>query len=586
VQKFVHASLKGWDYALKHPEEIIQLILKKYNTEKRLSAEHLRFEAAETAKMIVPSIIPLGNVNTARFQRIAELYLQLGMVKSLENLAGFVYPQAETVKLKLSQQEIAWLQAHPLIRMAIDKDFPPYESTDSQGHFIGLSADYIALVEQRLGIKFKVISNKPWAEMLEMAKKGEIDLLPDIVQTSEREQYLLFTESYLDISAVIVSVKNKLFLHLDDLRGKRVAVESSYFMYEVLNNNRPEIQVIPVKNTVEALIMVDRGKVDAYIGDAASTNYVIGKLGMTNLFSSNYTDYKNRHRMATIKANPLLKSILNKALADVSENEKQTIQNRWLGLEVKPSLETKDLFRYGIAMLLVFVVIMLWNMSLQRQIKRRRQIERALYKSEELFRNIFENAPLGVATVSLQQRYIMVNQAYCDILGYSHDELLCKSIEDLTSPEDQAQRRNLNNKLLAGELSDFRIEKKYIGKNNQPVWTKLYVRLIRHRDGSPHYYLTLIENINERKIAEQYEKFHKNIMELLVSDNTLHSVLTTIVQGIEQLNPSALCSILLLDNEGKHLIEGIAPSLPDFYNAAINGIQIGEGVGSMILPKN
>lgn len=78
VERFLRASLKGWDYALKHPEEIIQLILKKYNSSQRLTESHLRFEAAETAKMILPDSIPLGSADIKRFQRIAETYQHLG----------------------------------------------------------------------------------------------------------------------------------------------------------------------------------------------------------------------------------------------------------------------------------------------------------------------------------------------------------------------------------------------------------------------------------------------------------------------------------------------------------------------------
>jgi PAS domain S-box-containing protein len=78
----------------------------------------------------------------------------------------------------------------------------------------------------------------------------------------------------------------------------------------------------------------------------------------------------------------------------------------------------------------------------------------------------------------------------------------------------------------------------------------------------------------------EFEKFRSHILEMLVSSESLNVILQEIVLGIEKLHPQMLCSILLLDNEGQHLGNGIAPSLPDFYNEAINGVQIGIGVGS------
>ncbi len=90
----------------------------------------------------------------------------------------------------------------------------------------------------------------------------------------------------------------------------------------------------------------------------------------------------------------------------------------------------------------------------------------------------------------------------------------------------------------------------------------------------------LVQDVTERKQAEQYERFRSRTLEMLASSEPLAKVLESIVRGVEQLNPAMLCSILLLDVEGRHLCKGVAPSLPDFYNAALDGIEIGIGVGS------
>jgi len=90
----------------------------------------------------------------------------------------------------------------------------------------------------------------------------------------------------------------------------------------------------------------------------------------------------------------------------------------------------------------------------------------------------------------------------------------------------------------------------------------------------------LEQEMSARKQAEKYEHFHSRTLELLAANNPLPSILEAIVLGVEQLNPAMLCSILLLDDEGKRLVNGSSPSLPDFYNAAIDGIGIGIGVGS------
>ncbi len=87
-------------------------------------------------------------------------------------------------------------------------------------------------------------------------------------------------------------------------------------------------------------------------------------------------------------------------------------------------------------------------------------------------------------------------------------------------------------------------------------------------------------DITAGKRAEHYERFRSQILELMTEGEPLPTILEAIVRGVEQLNPGMLCSILLLDSQGRHLLHGAAPRLPDFYNAAIDGIAIGMGVGS------
>lgn len=87
-------------------------------------------------------------------------------------------------------------------------------------------------------------------------------------------------------------------------------------------------------------------------------------------------------------------------------------------------------------------------------------------------------------------------------------------------------------------------------------------------------------DITQRKQLEKYEKFRSSTLELLAGNTSLPVILDAIVRGVEQLNPATMCSILLLDEGRKHFVEGIAPSLPAFYNEAILGVDIGVGVGS------
>jgi len=100
------------------------------------------------------------------------------------------------------------------------------------------------------------------------------------------------------------------------------------------------------------------------------------------------------------------------------------------------------------------------------------------------------------------------------------------------------------------------------------------------RDGNFMGYIGHCLDVTERIVSEKYEQFRSHILGLIASGEQLPIILKEIVKGIEQFNPAMLCSILLLDSKGMCLGKGVAPSLPDFYNAAIEGIAIGMGIGS------
>jgi diguanylate cyclase (GGDEF)-like protein/PAS domain S-box-containing protein len=423
VQRFLRASLKGWDYALKHQDELIRIILDKYNTGNRLTAEHLRFEAQETVKMILPDTVPIGQTDTKRFQRIADTYRQLGLISSIDHLDGFIYTQIKPGKLNFTPAEQAWLQAHPVIRVGVDRDFAPYEWVDDKGNYVGLSADYIALVGQRLGVKFEIVKDKSWAEILEMAQRGELDMLANANKTPERERYLIFTKAYLNTPAIIVSDShNGFFGTLDRLAGKQVTLEKGYFMQELLMHAYPEIRLVPTENIHDALSMVSSGKVDAYIGDAAATNYAVKREGMLNLEFSGNTDFKSWHSMAATKANPELASLLDKALADIPQSEKETIQNRWMSLKYEPGVKTKTILLYAAAALLLLAVIFSWNMRLRREIGKRKQVE----EGQRMAASVFASTQEGILITDAQLNIIDMNPAFTSITGYSRDEVLGK----------------------------------------------------------------------------------------------------------------------------------------------------------------
>jgi two-component system cell cycle sensor histidine kinase/response regulator CckA len=129
----------------------------------------------------------------------------------------------------------------------------------------------------------------------------------------------------------------------------------------------------------------------------------------------------------------------------------------------------------------------------------RKEMEAALRTSEERFRAIFEQVAVGLAHVGLDGRWLMANQRLCDIVGYRHGELLRTTFQAITHPDDLETDLTLIRRTLAGELSTYTREKRYIRKDGAITWVNLTVKLVHTSLGQPDYFVTVVEDINERK---------------------------------------------------------------------------------------
>ncbi len=119
------------------------------------------------------------------------------------------------------------------------------------------------------------------------------------------------------------------------------------------------------------------------------------------------------------------------------------------------------------------------------------------------FRATFENAAVGIARVAPDGCWLEVNQRLCDIVGYTHKELMTKTFGDITHPDDLESDWNQARRLLAGEIENYSLEKRYYRKDGSIVWVNKTVSLARKANGAPDYFVSIIEDISARKRLEE-----------------------------------------------------------------------------------
>lgn len=174
-----------------------------------------------------------------------------------------------------------------------------------------------------------------------------------------------------------------------------------------------------------------------------------------------------------------------------------------------------------------------------RDTTERHRARQLMQESEERFRNAFENAPIGMALISLDGRWLKVNQALCGILGYTRDELLEKSFQDITHPDDLVIDQTFVQLVLADQLKSYQMETRYFHKDGRAVPIALSSSLVRDGEGKPLYFMAKIEDITQRKKMEDALQAEKDL-----AQTTLQSigdaVITADARGVvTYLNPMA-----------------------------------------------
>jgi PAS domain S-box-containing protein/putative nucleotidyltransferase with HDIG domain len=136
-----------------------------------------------------------------------------------------------------------------------------------------------------------------------------------------------------------------------------------------------------------------------------------------------------------------------------------------------------------------------------RDVSERRRAEQSLRASEERYRAMFDQAAIGITQTALDGTLLKVNPAFCSMLGYTAPELEGRSFLDFTHPGDKVDSVGLKDVLLAGARAGGSAEKRYLRKDGSETWAQVSVGLVRARDGSPDYFVTMVQDINKRKQA-------------------------------------------------------------------------------------
>jgi PAS domain S-box-containing protein len=199
-------------------------------------------------------------------------------------------------------------------------------------------------------------------------------------------------------------------------------------------------------------------------------------------------------------------------------------------------------------------------------ITNRKQLEQALQENEELFRRAFDDAPIGISLISPEGRYLRVNKGYCDLLGYSQEELLQMHFQDLTHPDDLEVDVAGFAQIKQGAIQTLQTEKRYIAKNGTIVPISLSASFIRDADGTPLYCVGHIQDIRERlKIDRMKDEFVSIVShELRTPITSIEGSLTLLGSGVYDTRPQKAKAMLDIAIQNSHRLVRLVDDILSF----------------------
>ncbi|MCX4189616.1 response regulator [Methylophaga sp. OBS3] len=273
----------------------------------------------------------------------------------------------------LNMEELAWLNAHPIIQIGADPDWRPFEFVNQQGYHQGIIADYMEMITDQLGVAFALQPKATWQEVVESAISGEIDVLPGLSRTPDREKHFLFTQPYISIPSVIITPKGTPRLsQLSDLGDRTIGVIEGYSYNEWLKDAYPNANTVPVKSISEGLTLVEEGALDAMIANKLSAIDRVNSLGLSNLKVNFVTSYNFELAIGVRKDWPELVKILNKSLSQITPAQHDSLRRNWVsaeleGVDIAPQASNGEsipiakmlLITFGLAILFLFIAWLL-----------------------------------------------------------------------------------------------------------------------------------------------------------------------------------------------------------------------------------
>ena len=329
VKDFYDASISGWYYAFENIDETAQLIYEKYNPQNK-SLASLIDEAKEMKKLVYDKENKIGTITKERINLIINTYKVLGLMKNSIDIDDLIYTKHLNNSFTLSKEESDYLKNKKEIKFCIDPDWMPFEKIEDNKH-IGISADYVDIIESKLNVPITLVQTKSWSESLSKAKERVCDIIPLIVKTDNRDKYLNFTSPYIKLPLVMAGgIEDSFIEDINQYKNKKIGISKDYAFGEILKAKYPHLNFVEVENMKDGFEQIQKGQISGFIENLTTIGFAIQKnyIGQIKIIAK--LDDVLEAGISSRNDEPILNSILQKALDSIDSEKREEIYNKWV----------------------------------------------------------------------------------------------------------------------------------------------------------------------------------------------------------------------------------------------------------------
>ncbi len=416
------------------------------------------------------------------------------------------------------------LSDNKIVVVADDK-YPPFFFRDDKGELQGILVDQWKLWSERTGIDVD-IQAMDWNKAQELMAEGKADVIDVIFYTEKRVLVLDYTKPYENIEVPVFFNRNISGINsIKSLAGFIIGVKKGDADIDILKSKG--ISNLMEFSSYESIVRAaSNNLINVFCIDKPPALYYLYKMNIAGQFKYSFTLSTGQLHRAVRKGRGKLLSIVEKGFSEIPESKYREINRKWLGNDLDNNNIINYLYYSLILILLISIIFSLWNYTLRKRIaektleirktmEEKNNCTEMLMDRESEYKNIFENAPVGIFQSTLKGKFLSINPALAVLFDYESAEDMLQSIADIPGQMfvNPVARKDLIQRVL--NTGGFvRSEVEYYRKDKTKFTANLYMRAVRDRRGSVIYLEGFVEDITDRKTAlDALRKSEKNLLE-------------------------------------------------------------------------